>query len=135
MCISSLTDSVEDFRSLAHLLRNVLNHRDIDLPEEQRQIIAASSKIMTDVAKFLVKFNKSLDKFNNICNSARNKDVAVFNTIGDIMESLSALFVVLGMEQKSKDIMKQGDFLKDIVVSFKIDFYNFHHMIFSECFS
>eukprot|EP00091_Calanus_sinicus_P003978 TRINITY_DN14170_c0_g1_i6.p2 TRINITY_DN14170_c0_g1~~TRINITY_DN14170_c0_g1_i6.p2 ORF type:complete len:154 (+),score=44.98 TRINITY_DN14170_c0_g1_i6:680-1141(+) len=100
-------------------MRDILNHRDINLPEEQRQIIAESSKIMTDVAKFLVIFNKALDKFNNICDSARNKDAAVFNTIGDIMESLSALFVVLGMEDKSKDIMKQGKFLRKIVNAFR----------------
>ena len=116
ICISSPTDSVEDFKGLAHLLRDIKNHRDIDLPEEQRQLIELSSKIMADVAKFLVILNKSLDRFETICNNGMNKDVGVFNSIGDIMASLAALFDVLGLEEKSNEIKKQEDFLKKIVV-------------------
>ena len=66
ICISSPIDSVEDFENLANLLIDVLNHRDIDLPEEQRQLIEQSSEIMKYVAKFIVTLNKSLEKFETI---------------------------------------------------------------------
>ena len=116
VCITSLYDSVEDFKSLAHLLVDVLNHRAINLPEEQRQLVKISSKTMSDVARFLVSLNRALNTFDTLCDNKKTKSIAVYNTIGDIMESLSDLFEVLGFEQKSNDVMKQGKFLKKIVV-------------------
>jgi len=119
VCITSLSDSVEDFKSLAHLLVDVLNHRAINLPEEQRQLVKISAKIMSDVARFLVSLNRALNTFDTLCDNKKTKSIAVYNTIGDIMESLSDLFEVLGFEQKSNDIMKQGKFLKKIVDAFR----------------
>jgi hypothetical protein len=129
------TDSIEDFKSLAHLLRDVLNHRDINLPEEQRQLIELGSEIMTDVAKFLVTMNKSLEKFETICNDGMFKNVTVYTSLGDIIKSLSALFDVLGLEEKSNNLKKQGNFLKKIFVSLKFAFTSFHHISFQDSLS
>ena len=119
ICITHPKDSVNDFKALAQLMRNVINHRDIFLPEQQRLIIEESIKIMKDIGEFLVRMNKSLELFENLCKNNDTKEIAVYNSIGDIMEDLAALFKVLGDEEKAKDIIVQSKFIKDIVDSFR----------------
>merc|ERR1711892_488479 len=93
-CFSSLKDSAADFKGLAHLLIDVLNHRDINLPEESRQLIQRRTKTMSATSKFLVIINKALIIFE-------------------------ALYEVLGSESKSKDVMRQGDIIMRILESFR----------------
>jgi len=119
ICITNPKDSVDDFKALAQLMRNVINHRDIFLPEQQRLIIEESIKIMKDVGEFLVRMNKSLEFFRTLCENDNTKEIAVYNSIGDIMEDLAALFRVLGDEEKAKNIMVSSDFIKNIVDSFR----------------
>jgi hypothetical protein len=77
--------------------------------------------IMTETAKFLVILNESLEQFRTNCQNNQMKDSAVYDSIGDIMESLAALFDVFGVgsvaEKKSKAIRKQTKFVKQIAVS------------------
>ena len=42
----------------------------------------------------------------------------MINTIGDIMESLAALFDAFDDSTKAKELRKNGDFVKEIAVSF-----------------
>jgi len=74
---------------------------------------------MKDVGEFLVRMNKSLDFFRTLCEKDNTKEIAVYNSIGDIMEDLAALFRVLGDEETAKDIIVQMDFIKDIIDSFR----------------
>merc|ERR1712106_777131 len=67
-CFSSLKDSAADFKGLAHLLIDVLNHREINLPEESGQLIQRRTKTMSATSKFLVIINKALTIFESLCN-------------------------------------------------------------------
>merc|ERR1711892_1486609 len=109
-CFSSLRDSAADFKGLAHLLIDVLNHRDINLPEESRQLIQRRTKTMSATSKFLVIINKSLTIFESLCNHKQSRYTAA-------NKSLAALYEVLGSESKSKDVMRQGDIIMRILVS------------------
>jgi hypothetical protein len=115
LCITSPADSIEAFRSLASALEDI--NRSTILPPRSRQQLELSSKIMSAVADFLVTLNRSLKSFESLCKNDKKNNVAVYNTIGDIMENLAALFEVMGSEKKSKDVKKQGEFVKQIVVS------------------
>jgi ABC-type transporter Mla subunit MlaD len=117
LCISSPADSIEAFGSLAHALEDIMNNFNIYMPQQSRQQLGFSSKIMSEVAKFLFSLNTSLESFETLCKNDNKSNIAVYNSIGDIMENLAALFKVMGFEKKSKDIKKQREFVKQIVVS------------------
>ena len=123
LCISSPEDSINAFRNLGHALIDIKNHRHIETDAISRKLLDSSSKIMTETAKFLVILNKSLEHFRTNCQNHQMKDSAVYDSIGDIMESLAALFDVFGaglvLDEKSKAIRKQAKFVKQIAVSLK----------------
>ena len=116
LCISSPEESVEAFKTLAHAFEDLLNHRDINLPYSSRKQLEVSSKILTETANFIFSLNKSISSFQELCKNEKN-NAAVYKSIEDIMESLAKLFEVLGFEEKSKNIRKQKEFVKKIVVS------------------
>jgi len=118
-CFSSLRNSAEDFKSLAHLLIDVLNHRDINLPEESRQLIQRRTKTMSATSKFLVIINKALTIFESLCNNKQSRYTAANKSLGKVMKTLAALYEVLGSESKSKDVMRQGDIIMRILESFR----------------
>merc|ERR1711892_702857 len=118
-CFSSLKDSAADFKGLAHLLIDVLNHREINLPEESRQLIQRRTKTMSATSKFLVIINKALAIFESLCNHKQSRYTAANKSLGKVMKTLAALYEVLGSESKSKDVMRQGDIIMRILVSFR----------------
>lgn len=117
LCISSPKDSVKAFKRLAHAMIDLKNNRNLPTDDISRQLLDRSSKIMSEVAKFLETLNKSLSS-ENLCEDGKRKGFAVYNSIENIMGTLASLFKVLGYEDQSKDIRKQGDFVKKIVNAF-----------------
>merc|ERR1712123_242147 len=118
LCITNPEDSVRAFKSMSHAMIDIRNHREIEVDETARQLLEFSSKVMYDTGKFLFKMNKSLKSFKKSCQNHHMKDVAVYNTIVDIMDSLADLFNVLDMDQKSNAIKEQIEFVKRIVRPF-----------------
>merc|ERR1712106_99995 len=118
LCITNPEDSVRAFKSMSHAMIDIRNHREIEVDETARQLLEFSSKVMYDTGKFLFKMNKSLKSFRHSCQNNQMKDVAVYNTIVDIMESLADLFNVLDMDDKSNAIKEQIEFVKRIVRPF-----------------
>merc|ERR1712106_404416 len=118
LCITNPEDSVRAFKSMSHAMIDIRNHREIEVDETARQLLEFSSKVMYDTGKFLFKMNKSLKKFRHNCQNNQMKDVAVYNTIIDIMENLADLFNVLDMDEKSNAIKEQIEFVKRIVRPF-----------------
>eukprot|EP00091_Calanus_sinicus_P018762 TRINITY_DN4398_c0_g1_i1.p1 TRINITY_DN4398_c0_g1~~TRINITY_DN4398_c0_g1_i1.p1 ORF type:complete len:230 (+),score=70.59 TRINITY_DN4398_c0_g1_i1:515-1204(+) len=116
-CISSPEDTVKDFKKLSYAMIRIKNHRDIPTDDISRQLLESSSKIMSEVAKFLETLNKSLSS-EKLCEDGKRKGSVVYNSIDNIMESLAIMFDALGFEEKSKDVRKQGDFVKKIVNAF-----------------
>ena len=117
LCITNPEDSVRAFKSLAHGMIDIRNHREIEVDETARQLLEFSSKVMYDTGKFIFKMNKSLKNFKKSCQNHQMKDVAVYNTIVDIMDSLADLFNDLNLEEKSNAIKGHIEFVKRIVVS------------------
>merc|ERR1719483_899449 len=117
-CVTNPEDSVRAFKSMSHAMIDIKNHREIEVDETARQLLEFSSKVMYDTGKFLFKMNKSLKSFRKSCQNNQMKDVAVYNTIVDIMDSLADLFNVLDMDQKSNAIKEQIEFVKRIVRPF-----------------
>jgi len=118
LCITNPEDSVRAFKSLAHGMIDIRNHRDIEVDETARQLLEFSSKVMYDTGKFIFKMNKSLKNFKKSCQNHQMKDVAVYNTIVDIMDSLADLFNDLNLEEKSNAIKGHVEFVKRIVRPF-----------------
>merc|ERR1711892_1314250 len=118
LCITNPEDSVRAFKSMSHAIIDIRNHREIEVDETARQLLEFSSKVMSDTSKFLFQLNKSLERFRINCQNHQMKDVAVYNTIVDIMDSLASLFDVLEFEEKSRAIKKQAQFVKRITRPF-----------------
>ena len=118
LCISKTEDSIRSFKSLAHALIDIRNHRDITLDDTVIHHLEFSSKVMSDTAAFLIKLQKSLHNFKKKCENNKRKDAAVYDTIADIMESLADLFHGLGLEDKATAIKKQILFVKRITVCY-----------------
>jgi len=119
LCISSTEDSIRSFKSLAHALIDIRNHRDITLDDTVIHHLEFSSKVMSDTAAFLIKLQKSLRHFKKKCENNKRKDAAVYDTIADIMDSLADLFHALGFEDKVAAIKKQILFVKRITRPFE----------------
>ena len=128
LCISSPEDSIRSFKSLSLALIHIKNHRDIPLDDIVRQHLEFSSKVMSDTAVFLTKMLKSLNHFKKKCEKNGMKDAAVYDTIGDIMDSLADFFLVLGFDDKVDAIKRQVIFLRRITVCWYIK-YNQRHVI------
>eukprot|EP00092_Neocalanus_flemingeri_P058298 GFUD01069446.1.p1 GENE.GFUD01069446.1~~GFUD01069446.1.p1 ORF type:complete len:133 (+),score=40.78 GFUD01069446.1:13-411(+) len=77
-----------------------------------------SYKSLSEVASFLDRLNKSLKSVDTLCNEDKHDDIAVYDTIRDIMESLATLLDALGGAEKAKEIRKQGDFVKQVSNAF-----------------
>ena len=129
LCITNPEDSVRAFKSMAHAMIDIRNHREIEVDETARQLLEFSSKVMYDTGKFIFKMNKSLKIFRKNCQNNQMKDVAVYNTIIDIMENLADLFNVLDMDEKSNAIKEQIEFVKRIVVSLKYQKLNIYNIV------
>jgi len=114
-CLSSLKASAEDFKGLSHFLKDVLNHRDISLPENQRQIMQRSSKTMYDVAKFLIILDKSLETFKTLCSHNKTRFIALDRIMAKVTASFAALYKVLGSEKTSDDVLRQGEIIARIL--------------------
>merc|ERR1712106_276772 len=102
----------------SHAMIDIRNHREIEVDETARQLLEFSSKVMYDSGKFLFKMNKSLKNFRKSCQNNQMKDVAIYNTIVDIMDSLADLFNDLDMDEKSNATREHIEFVKRIVRPF-----------------
>ena len=118
LCIASPGDTIEAFMGFATLVEDLSNAKDIQLSFKTRQQLKFSSKIISEVTNFLGKLNTSLASFDSLCGKDNDYNTAVINTIGDIMESLAALFDAFDDSTKAKELRKNGDFVKEIAVSF-----------------
>ena len=118
LCISSPEDSIRSFKSLAHALIDIRNHRGITLDDTVIYHLEFSSKVLSDTATFLIKLQRSLHHFKRKCENNKRKDAAVYDTIVDILDSLADFFHVLGFEDKVADIKKQILFVKRITVCY-----------------
>merc|ERR1739838_790973 len=116
VCNASPAQRVEAFKDLAKLFEDISNTYSFQLPSKTRQALQLSSKIMSEVGSFLGKLNESLAPLDTLCSEDKN---AVYDTIGDILENMAALFETLGGVQKAREIRKQGDFVKQIVDAFE----------------
>merc|ERR1739838_283810 len=116
VCNVSPAQRVEAFKDLAKLFEDISNTYNFQLPYKTREALQLSSKIMSEVGSFLGKLNKSLAPLDTLCSEDKN---AVYDTIGDILENMAALFETLGGAQKAREIRKQGVFVKQIVDAFE----------------
>ena len=119
LCISDPKASYRSFKSLAHALIDIRNHREIEVDEIVRQHLEFSSKVMSDTANFLKMLIKSVERFRKTCENNSMKDAAVYDTIVDIMDTLAELFTVLGFDDKVAAIKRQATFVKRITVCCK----------------
>merc|ERR1739838_187432 len=115
-CNVSPLQRIEAFKDLAKLFEDISNTYNLQLPYKTRKALQLSSKIMSEVGSFLGKLNKSLAPLDTLCSEDKN---AVYDTIGDILENMAALFETLGGAQKAREIRKQGVFVKQIVDAFE----------------
>merc|ERR1711892_333160 len=118
LCISTPEASVKAFKDLGHALGDISNNRNLNEPQRSRQILQFSSEGMDQTADFLETLNTSLKTFETICQEGSQNQVAIFNSIRDIMDSLADLFEVMGFDDKSAEIKKQGEFIEKIVEVF-----------------
>jgi len=116
VCKASPSQRVEAFKDLAKLFDEISNTYNFQLPYRTRQSLQLSSKIMSETGSFLETLNKSLKSLETACSEDKG---AVYDTIGDILESMAALFETLDGADKAKEIRKQGDFVKKIVDTFE----------------
>ena len=109
-------DSIQSFKSLAHALIDIRNHRDITLDDTVIHHLEFSSKVLSDTASFLNKLQNSLHYFKKNCENNKRKDAVVYDTLADILDSLADLLHSLGFEDKVAAIKKQILFVKRITV-------------------
>jgi len=119
VCITTPEASVKAFKDLAGALKDIMNNRNLNVPARQRQLLEFSSNVMSKTADFLETLNKALATYTTLCESDNKNHGALYNSIREIMSSLGELFDVLGFEDKSAEIKKQGDFIKKIVEVFE----------------
>jgi len=119
LCISTSEDSVKAFKDLANILEEISNNGNFHLPSNSKQLLLFSSKFMDQTAEFLESLERSLEQFKRLCNSDMEDGSVVYTSIIEILESLAGLFEVIGFEEKSAGILKQGMFIKEFVDEFK----------------
>merc|ERR1711942_499131 len=92
-----IKDSVRSFKSLAHALINIRDHKDVHVDAIARKHLEFSARVMKDTATFLIQLHEIHKEFKLKCHENRMKDSAVSDTMIDIMESLAEFFRVLGL--------------------------------------
>ena len=117
VCDASPKDTLKSFKDLAKLIEDVSNTKEIQMSNGIRIQLRSSSKIISETSSFLGNLNKSLSEFTGLCVKDKDYNIALLNTIGDVMEDMAALFISLGGAENSKGIKKNGKFMKKIVVS------------------
>merc|ERR1712106_970986 len=95
LCISTPNAAVKAFKDLGDALRDISNNKNLNVPQRSRQILQFSSEVMDQTADFLETLNTSLETFEAICQEGSQNQVAIFNSIRDIMDSLADLFEVM----------------------------------------
>jgi len=119
LCISSPEDSVRSFKSLAHALINIRDHKDIHVDDIARKHLEFSAQVMKDTATFLIQLHEIHKEFKLKCHNNRMKDSAVSDTMIDIMESLAEFFRVRGFTDRIVAIKDQILFVKRITRPFE----------------
>merc|ERR1712013_666940 len=119
LCLSSPEDSVRSFKSLAHALINIRDHKDVHVDAIARKHLEFSARVMKDTATFLIQLHEIHKEFKLKCHENRMKDSAVSDTMIDIMESLAEFFRVLGFEDRIVAIRDQILFVKRITRPFE----------------
>jgi len=119
LCLSSPEDSVRSFKSLAHALINIRDHKDVHVDAIARKHLEFSARVMKDTATFLIQLHEIHKEFKLKCHENRMRDSAVSDTLIDIMDSLAEFFRVLGFEDRIVAIRDQILFVKRITRPFE----------------
>ena len=128
LCISTPKESVRSFRSLGHALIDIMNHRDIPVDDIAKELLQFSSKVMYETANFLALLDQSIEHFKSNCQNGQMQDLAIYHTIEDILNDLASFFEVLDMDGKAKDIKKQAQLIRNLVVSFPFQYKSFKNV-------
>jgi len=115
LCITSPEASVRAFKDLGNALEDIANSRNLNLLPRSRKLLEFSSAVMDQTADFLEDLNRSVESFKALCGNGSKNQVAIYNSIRDVMDSLGDLFKVMGFDDRSNDIKKQAIFIKKIV--------------------
>jgi len=118
LCISTPEASVKAFKDLATAFKEINKNTNLNVPSKSKKVLEFSSRVMDQTAEFLETLNKSLEMFEAMCESDNKNQAGLYTSIIDIMESLAGLFEVMGFQEKSADILKQGKFIKKFVAAF-----------------
>ena len=116
LCNASPEDTIESFSDIAKMINDVSNENDLQISLGVRQKLKESSKIVSDVTKFLGKLNKSLSSFGQFCGKGKEYQNAFLVTVVSVLEDLAVLFEGFGDAEKANGVRKNGAFLKKLVV-------------------
>ena len=115
-CNPSSADDLLSMRNLGSLLIDLSSNDDLYYTPQVRQNLHNSAKILSKATTFLEK--ESHFKFDHFCTKdiGHNKDfiTAVINMMGDLAD----LYTELGGDIAAKDIKKQQDFTKKLLVRY-----------------
>ena len=115
-CKPSSTDDLLSMRNLGSLLIDLSSNDDLYYTPQVRQNLHNSAKILSKATTFLEK--ESHFKFDHFCTKdiGHNKDfiTAVSNMMGDLVD----LYTELGGDIAAKDIKKQQEFTKKLLVRY-----------------
>ena len=117
LCNASPEDTIESFSDIAKMINDVSNENDLQISLGVRQKLKESSKIVSDVTKFLGKLNKSLSSFGQFCGEGKEYQNAFLVTVVSVLEDLAVLFEGFGDAEKAEGFRKNGSFIKKILVS------------------
>ena len=118
LCNASPEDTIESFSGLAKIIEDVSNAKDLQISTGIRQELKKSSKVISDVTRFLGKLNKSLSSYSQYCGQGKEYQNEFLVAVVGSLEDLAVLIEGFGDSEKAKGIRKNGAFIKKLVVSF-----------------
>jgi flagellar biosynthesis chaperone FliJ len=117
VCGPSSGDEFASLRSIGVIVDELSSKTDLYINLQKKQNLKTSAMIVSDVANFLTQLKKSFSKFDQFCTKDKEYNIEVITAIGEMMTDLADLYRLLGGLTAAKQISKQGDFTKKVVVS------------------
>jgi hypothetical protein len=120
-------DEFASLRSIGVIVDELISKTDLYVNLQKKQNLKTSAMIVSEVANFLTHLKKSFSKFDQFCTRDKEYNIEVITAMGEMMTDLADLYRLLGGSTAAKQISKQGDFTKKVVVSTAaiLQFYSF----------
>ena len=117
ICQASPDQAFGSLRSLAVLVDNLSDTRQLILSPQGRAQLKESAKTISGVTTFITQLGSTFSRFENTCTADKQYNLDSINAIGDLMVNLADLFGSLGSVQTGEKIRKGKAFVAKITVS------------------